>query len=803
MTHLFLCLVGIDGNDKLKKFENDWILGRKLCYWDHYDCVYSCEPKNNDLNGLYQVRIVVKDANIAPQMRAQMRLINQLYLDFININQKYGVFSVGNSLLLFDICENDDYFYFIEKKTDDGWYCFHIEFCESWSREMVVVLLQTVSIMHSFGIVHLGLNDQNVMVDDCVSSNIKIKNYGLGCMISKMMGESNYHYCSERYIDCKFVAPEVRNGQNNNSDNNYNMNPSSDIWSLGLLIFQHVYGQLPSNDLTAWLAKYKTSRINEARYKFPTHNINTQKEVSEKWAHLICQMIQKDPNDRITAMEALNHPALKGCCPCIYPLLSLFTCNTLNALSTTPKTTSMTSKTSTNGKKDNCSHPFSCRDLCKIYSFNADDEKMIQGDEIVCNLTSVKLASNESNVTAMDVLIISMMMHTFQPDIVQLQSILLKSIFRFFRKKVSLFGTDVVGERGKITIVAFIFAICNNCLDCNGKNFQELKQVSQWKIFMNLCFAILENNRLIKTMHYKRKQKKKSEKLENKYRLSIDLDDNLNIKNFENLIRDAPKMFACGAWGTFLKFLCPHLQHAIYDTLQWVLTYRFSDYGHYATLVMSRLEQVALLVTFEQQDDHKQMQTSGETPNWLLQTSVSIGSHTSVQKIYRLYSNIEIYRLYSNIEIIETLLKKAIVVDSEMFNCLLTTLFKDDETKMEHFTFLYELFTFAVMKNKKESQDILSTWLEKARKHSLNKHYNNHTIENIDHGKVHECICIECLQTGKNVEYCTKCNFFLCQACANYNQVMLFCCLYPFLLNIYKLWFVIFVKLYIPGQPNL
>ena len=1060
------CLAGIAGTEKLKKFENDWILGKKSCNNDHYDCLYSCQPKNKDLNGSYVVRIVIKDANVAPQIRAQMRLINQLYLDFINTDQQFKIYSVGKSLSLFDVREDENYFYFIEKIDGDDYHSLAKGrgLDEEWSRGLVISLLQTVSMMHLFGIVHLGLNAKNVIVSKFTKEprSIKIKNCGLGCVISKMVSESNYHDCRKNetacgYIDSIFVAPEVLNRENNNSNDNCNMNPSSDIWSLGLLIFQIVYGRsrIPVDDIM-WWAKNKTRR------RFPRHNRN--KKVSEKWAHLICQMIQKDPNDRITAMEALNHPVLKhhtkdwtGClCRGLQP--TLFILNTLNTLNTLPKTskttstTLKTSKTSTNGNQANYSYPVSvfC-DLCKIYSSNADHKKIKQADETFCNLILAKLLSNESNATEADALIMSIIMDMFLHDIDQVKSILLKSIY-----KEKLNGIDVGCTRSinTLSIATFVFAIINNCLDCNGKNFQELKPSSQWKILNNLYFAILENEELIKMVYknamareiedeytiYERKQEiDESQKFENKYGLSIELDDNLNIKNFNHLIRDTPKLFACGA---FFKFLCPyqtkHWRHTICDTLIALATdEELPDCRHYATLVMenifivtfgdepcfhkmisivkkkkpllnvSRLLKAAvfkcrntaivertqadidrwrkkkafreqwqifeqLISIFAQQGDHKQVLIRDETLNFLLQASVSIGCHTSVQTICRLYPNIEINQtllknalfnnrkhvnqvfdtlivtlskqqhldkelnsiyynllceavsrgsfestqlictIFPNVQIDKALLRKAINVSDktfavlvaafskqqhldkelnsiyynllckavsrgsfkptqlictifpnvqidiallkktinvsdetfnalvaafsklqlmdkesnsifhnslcvaalialfgstevicnifphvkvdpnlledaievkiEIFNCLLTTLLKQDATNVIHFTFLYDLFTFAVVEKREESKRILSPWLQQARKHMLNKHDNNHKIKNMVAGQVDEWICIMCLKTGKHVEYCTKCNFVLCQGCAN--QVMLFGCLYLFLLDI-------------------
>ena len=454
-------LSGIGCKEQLKEFKNDWILGSAVHGHDDFNTddhvyTYSCMLQNDSMRRhkrTYQVRIVEKDANISPKMRAQMRLINQLYLDWVKISQQFHeMHPVGVSILLLDICEDDDSFYFIEVTDELNKYYFsmeddmHIVQSEQDAKDIIITLLQTVSIMHLFGIVHLLLNRENVFISakNRISCNVKISNYGVGCVLNcKMIKEIR---------DSVFVAPEVL-------DDEYTITPASDIWSLGVLIFCLVYGELPSKELITLLTKdnCNSNKRTTTNASFPKYNTFFE-QVSQHWQDLICKMLQKDAKDRITAMEALNHPALKRamtsdnvCCLCESLEPSVFVWDTIHRM------------IRTNNEQDSTGCPFSiCGDLWRIYASNISLEDTEQRHKAVCACVQSKLMSNESNITEIDALISSTMMATLEMDESKVQLVLLNKISNETLNQVSVAQGTIV-----VSIAALLFAMSENYIKCN------------------------------------------------------------------------------------------------------------------------------------------------------------------------------------------------------------------------------------------------------------------------------------------------------------------------------------------------
>ena len=559
-------LSGIDGKTPFKKFELDYEIdwkNTKLCNKYHDDCVYSCKPRRLAWYGLYdscEVRRVKKDTNIAPQMRAQMRLINQLHLDYINSNQRFEMFPVGSIVRLIDTCEDDNYFYFVDSKGHKDAYSIYRPFDKHYvgerdAKKMIITLLQTVSIMHLFDIVHLQLNNKSVLIPSRTTrrihsraQNINIKNYGLGCMISKIANDSYDSYnrngetCNHAIFDRNsiFVAPELLDG-------NYSVTPASDMWSLGIIIYRLIYQQYPSSNSLKSLLKGKAGTAYNISDMFDT-------KVSGLWKDLICQMLKKDPNKRVTAMDALNHAALKishyyykPCCLCKRLQPAVFVWKTLNTLTT--------------GTMNDF---ILCCSLWKIYLSNFDFQYVQQRHESVCGCINAKLTSNNSDINEIDGLFIATMMSTFVEDSYEIQLMLLKKIV-----KRELDSMDPTCGVIIFLVTALIFAMDKCCLNCDGESFENLQYSEQWTILHKLCLTIIRQEELaIKLCREMMKQKiqreNESKEIEiekstksKTWNISIELDNNLNIKHFNKFIQSTIKLFGNMEFLDYLSFSCP------------------------------------------------------------------------------------------------------------------------------------------------------------------------------------------------------------------------------------------------------
>ena len=122
------------------------------------------------------------------------------------------------------------------------------------------------------------------------SSNFQIKLIDFGC--SKVLTRRHYKY-EDQIGTCHYMSPEV-------AQNNYN--EKCDLWSCGVIMHVLLSGYFPFAGETD-----KEIENNILNYNFSLE-IPEFQGVSRQAKDLIKKLMTYDPNERISAMEALNHP---------------------------------------------------------------------------------------------------------------------------------------------------------------------------------------------------------------------------------------------------------------------------------------------------------------------------------------------------------------------------------------------------------------------------------------------------------------------------------------------------------------
>jgi calcium-dependent protein kinase len=102
---------------------------------------------------------------------------------------------------------------------------------------------------------------------------------------------------------CRFLAPEALSS---------NWSTKSDVWAAGVMAYQLLTGRLPFNDkrnphnpvLSAVLRSILTEPLNFSKAYW--------QDISDDAKDFVQFMLNRDPEERPTAVEALNHPWLLG-----------------------------------------------------------------------------------------------------------------------------------------------------------------------------------------------------------------------------------------------------------------------------------------------------------------------------------------------------------------------------------------------------------------------------------------------------------------------------------------------------------
>ena len=202
-----------------------------------------------------------------------------------------------NIVRLLDHLENLDYIYIIMEYIEGGTLGQYLKknnfnFTESQAANMIYQIAQGVKYLHSYGIVHRDLKPDNIMITQPNDLGVlKIMDFGLSKILSSQ----------EKMVDgfgtLSYVAPEVLLRSPYNKE--------IDIWSLGVILYYILCGHLPFKGNKEIIIAEKI--VND-ELEFDDDDWEMR---SQKVKDLISNCLIKDPGERITIDEFLNHPWFK------------------------------------------------------------------------------------------------------------------------------------------------------------------------------------------------------------------------------------------------------------------------------------------------------------------------------------------------------------------------------------------------------------------------------------------------------------------------------------------------------------
>ena len=211
--------------------------------------------------------------------------------DHPNIVRLYDVFEDKRNVnIVMDYLAGGDLYDLLEKKN-------HLP--ELDAGIIMFKLFHSVSHMHFLGICHRDLKPENFMFDTKREhSEIKIIDFGLGNKFDEVNNEMHTVVGTPYY-----VAPEVLRRS---------YGKECDIWSLGVITYALLVGFPPFNGDSDQEIQRK---VLKGDFSFKHAEWET---VSKEAKDLIKVLLNTDPQKRLSAAEALNHPWFQSITPSLY-----------------------------------------------------------------------------------------------------------------------------------------------------------------------------------------------------------------------------------------------------------------------------------------------------------------------------------------------------------------------------------------------------------------------------------------------------------------------------------------------------
>uniref|UniRef100_A0A7S3NIS0 phosphorylase kinase n=1 Tax=Aureoumbra lagunensis TaxID=44058 RepID=A0A7S3NIS0_9STRA len=237
-------------------------------------------------DGSAGVAVAVKCITKTPELKQED--IDSLYEEV----QVLRSITHPNIIELYDFYEEKKMFYMVIELMEGGELFERIVkktfYNEKEARDLIRILLDALAYLHRAAIVHRDLKPENLLLKSPYNDfDIKLADFGFA---KKVSGKSLDTQCGTP----GYVAPEILKGVKYGSE--------VDMWSCGVIVYILLGGYPPFHDDNHAVLYRK---IKAADYTFEPQY---WEQVSDDAKDLIKKMLVVNPDNRLTADQALRHP---------------------------------------------------------------------------------------------------------------------------------------------------------------------------------------------------------------------------------------------------------------------------------------------------------------------------------------------------------------------------------------------------------------------------------------------------------------------------------------------------------------
>lgn len=201
-----------------------------------------------------------------------------------------------NILKLIDLREDDEYFYIVSELLEGGELVKRITQNQHLSERNVAYIVRqillAVNYMHGMKIAHRDLKPENLLMEssDDDDLSVKVADFGFSCFV-------NEEGLEQRLGTPMFMAPEIVKKER--------YTEKVDIWSIGIITYILLSGRVP------FAGRKKEDLYLQIRHQPIDFQNKHIAKITKSGRRFLMAALQKDPEQRASAKDLLDHPWLQ------------------------------------------------------------------------------------------------------------------------------------------------------------------------------------------------------------------------------------------------------------------------------------------------------------------------------------------------------------------------------------------------------------------------------------------------------------------------------------------------------------
>lgn len=163
-------------------------------------------------------------------------------------------------------------------------------------------MLEAVQVIHDEGIVHSDLKPANFLI---VGGTIKLIDFGIASSVEN----DRTHVTKENPLGTlNFMSPESIQYNEEGYKSSVKISVKSDVWSLGCILYNMIYGKLPFSHIRNPYHKIRAIVDPNHVIEFPRKNIENHDPLV---VNVLQRCLVRDPGQRASIGELLRHPYIR------------------------------------------------------------------------------------------------------------------------------------------------------------------------------------------------------------------------------------------------------------------------------------------------------------------------------------------------------------------------------------------------------------------------------------------------------------------------------------------------------------